>query len=219
LYLSFAQGDKKGSESICFLHADHQFNQHHLLKMLSFFHWIILAPLSNILPSWILWDPVTPSVGAEIVASSVILGISEFQGVGLPLSVLRVGAEPAPKVFSGQWFIPEGARAPGWSRGPSSLDPTGPRYSGCWDSCGLLTLWTWACLSTWQSGFLCVKLGVEPVPKVCLLRALVRTGRAYVCIYLNTMHKAPEFIKNIPTAKIRFWLSHSNYRCRKYPQS
>jgi hypothetical protein len=36
LFLSFVQGDKDGS--ICYLlHADHQLNQKHLLKMLSFF--------------------------------------------------------------------------------------------------------------------------------------------------------------------------------------
>jgi hypothetical protein len=47
LDLSFVQGDKNGS--ICILlHADHQLNQHHLLKMLSFFHWMVLAPLSKI---------------------------------------------------------------------------------------------------------------------------------------------------------------------------
>ena len=44
---TFLQRDKSGS--ICILlHADHQLNQHHLLKMLSFFHWMVLAPLSNI---------------------------------------------------------------------------------------------------------------------------------------------------------------------------
>ena len=47
LYLNFVQGDKNGS--ICILlHADCQLNQHHLLKMLSFFHWMVLAPLSKI---------------------------------------------------------------------------------------------------------------------------------------------------------------------------
>jgi hypothetical protein len=45
--LSFAQGDKNGS--ICIhLHDNHQLCQHHLLKMLSFFHWMVLAPLSKI---------------------------------------------------------------------------------------------------------------------------------------------------------------------------
>jgi hypothetical protein len=45
--LSFVQGDRNGS--ICILpHADLQLNQHHLLKMLSFFHWMVLAPLLKI---------------------------------------------------------------------------------------------------------------------------------------------------------------------------
>ena len=46
LDLSFVKGDKDGS--ICnFLHADHQLNQHHLFKMLSFFKWMVLATLSS----------------------------------------------------------------------------------------------------------------------------------------------------------------------------
>jgi hypothetical protein len=49
LYLSFVQGDKNGF--ICFffffLHVDCQLNQHHLLKMWSFFQWIVFTPLSN----------------------------------------------------------------------------------------------------------------------------------------------------------------------------
>ena len=47
LDLSFEQGDKNGSVCIL-LHADFQLNHHHLLKMLSFFHWMVLAPLSKI---------------------------------------------------------------------------------------------------------------------------------------------------------------------------
>jgi hypothetical protein len=47
LDLSFVQVDKNGS--ICILlHADLQLNQHNLLKILSFFHWIVLASLSKI---------------------------------------------------------------------------------------------------------------------------------------------------------------------------
>ena len=42
LDLSFVQGDKNGS--ICILlHVEHHLTQHHLLKMLSFFHWMLLA--------------------------------------------------------------------------------------------------------------------------------------------------------------------------------
>ena len=44
LDVSFVQGDKNGS--ICILlHGNRQLFQHHLLKMLSFFHWMVLAPL------------------------------------------------------------------------------------------------------------------------------------------------------------------------------
>ena len=37
--------------SFILLHVDIQSSQHHLLKRLSFFHWVFLAPLSNI--SWL----------------------------------------------------------------------------------------------------------------------------------------------------------------------
>jgi hypothetical protein len=42
--LSFVQGDRNGSIRIL-LHDNHQLCQHHLLKMLSFFHWMVLASL------------------------------------------------------------------------------------------------------------------------------------------------------------------------------
>ena len=45
--------------------------------------------------------PVTLGVREDVVASPVILGISECLGVGLPLGVVGVGAEPAPQVCSG----------------------------------------------------------------------------------------------------------------------
>jgi hypothetical protein len=47
LDLSFLQGDKYGSIRIL-LHNTYQLCQHHLLKMLSFSHWMVLAPLSKI---------------------------------------------------------------------------------------------------------------------------------------------------------------------------
>jgi hypothetical protein len=47
LDLSFVQGDTYGSIFILF-HTDSQLEQHCLLKMLSFFHCILLASLSNI---------------------------------------------------------------------------------------------------------------------------------------------------------------------------
>jgi hypothetical protein len=46
LYLSFVQGDKNGS--IHTIHDNCQLCQHHLLKMLSFLHWMVLTPLSKI---------------------------------------------------------------------------------------------------------------------------------------------------------------------------
>jgi hypothetical protein len=46
LDLSFGQREKNGS--ICILlHADLELNQQHFLKMLSFFHLIVLAPLKD----------------------------------------------------------------------------------------------------------------------------------------------------------------------------
>jgi hypothetical protein len=47
LDLSFVQGDKNGSIYIL-LHANCQLSQYHLLKMLSSFHWMVLAPLLKI---------------------------------------------------------------------------------------------------------------------------------------------------------------------------
>lgn len=49
-------------------------------------------------------NPVTLGVGADAVASPVILGISEYLGVGLPLGVIGVVAKLAPKVCSGYRF-------------------------------------------------------------------------------------------------------------------
>jgi hypothetical protein len=47
LDLSFVKGDNNGSIRIL-LHDSCQLCQHHLLKMLSFFHWMVLGPLSKI---------------------------------------------------------------------------------------------------------------------------------------------------------------------------
>jgi hypothetical protein len=44
LDLTLLQGNRNGSIRIL-LHDNHQLCQHHLLKMLSFFHWMVLAPL------------------------------------------------------------------------------------------------------------------------------------------------------------------------------
>jgi hypothetical protein len=50
--------------------------------------WEFLGP-------WILGDSVTPGVRAD-VASLLILGFSEHLGVGLPLDIVRMVAEPVP---------------------------------------------------------------------------------------------------------------------------
>jgi hypothetical protein len=47
LDLTLVQGDRNGSIRIL-LNDNCQLCQHHLLKMLSFFHWMVLAPLSKI---------------------------------------------------------------------------------------------------------------------------------------------------------------------------
>lgn len=44
---------------------------------------------------WVLGDPVTWGFVADVVASPVMLGISEHLGVELPPCVVGVGAEPA----------------------------------------------------------------------------------------------------------------------------
>lgn len=66
------------------------------------------------------WDPITSDVGIDVVSFSIlILGMSEHLGVRLPLGVVGIGVEPAPKVCSGhkfrsgkqhqyfyEWFLP-----------------------------------------------------------------------------------------------------------------
>ena len=47
LDLTLVQGDRNGSIHIL-LHDHHQLCQYHLLKMLSFFHWMVLVPLPKI---------------------------------------------------------------------------------------------------------------------------------------------------------------------------
>ena len=59
-------------------------------------------PGQGFLSLWILGVPVTPGVGADVVASSpVILGVLEHLGDELALGVVALGAEPTPKVCSG----------------------------------------------------------------------------------------------------------------------
>ena len=51
-------------------------------------HWFLIP--------WILGDPVTLDVCKDVVASPVILGISEYLVVRLPLGVVKVCVEPLP---------------------------------------------------------------------------------------------------------------------------
>lgn len=45
--------------------------------------------------------PITSGVGADVVASLVILGVSEHLGVGLSLGVVGMHAQSVHKVYSG----------------------------------------------------------------------------------------------------------------------
>lgn len=104
-----------------------------------------------------VWVPVLLGVGENVVALTVILCVSELQcfwlsqisrklsflcdpvilgvpehlGVGLPLSLIKVVAEPLPQICSAHWFRPEGTRVPGWAGDPASLVPRETSYSRC----------------------------------------------------------------------------------------
>ena len=73
--------------------------------------WKETMPLAGwgFLHSWILLVPVTPSVVANVVASSpMILGMLEYLEVELPLGVVGLGTELMPKVCSGHQIRTEG---------------------------------------------------------------------------------------------------------------
>lgn len=65
----------------------------------------------------------------------MILGVIEHLGDGLPLDVVGMSVEPAPKVCSGHKFRLEGTHASSWAGVPASLDLRGLSYSGCWGRC------------------------------------------------------------------------------------
>ena len=68
-----------------------------------------------------------------------ILGVLEHLGVELPLGVVGLAAEFAPKVCSGCWPRHTGRNLYHWfGRVPVCLGPTGPNYSRCWDRCCVL---------------------------------------------------------------------------------
>ena len=60
------------------------------------------VPLAGkgVLGPWILGDSVTPGVGANVVASPLILGVLEHLEMELPQNVVGLGTEPIPKVCS-----------------------------------------------------------------------------------------------------------------------
>jgi hypothetical protein len=65
---------------ICILHADLQLNQHHLLKMLSVFHWMVLDPLSKI-----MWPQVCEFIfGFSVVFHwSACLSLNQYHTIAL----------------------------------------------------------------------------------------------------------------------------------------
>jgi hypothetical protein len=62
----------------------------------------------GLLSPQILGIPVTPVVGADVVAfSPMILGMLEHLGLKHPLGIVGLGVNLAPKICSGQWLRPE----------------------------------------------------------------------------------------------------------------
>lgn len=118
---------------------------------------------------WILGHSVTPGVGVDVVVSHVILGVSEHLGFGLPLGVVGVGAESAPKVCSrcgSNWKEPvpmtgKGSCIPGSWGVPVTLGvgvvvvASLPVILGVLEHLGV------------ELPLGVVGLGVEPAPKVC----------------------------------------------------
>lgn len=89
----------------------------------------VILSVSELQCSWLC--PV--SLESNFYCDPVILSFSEHLGVGVPLSVVRVDADPAPKVYS---------QSSGWAGVPASLDSGGTQL-----------LWvlgqTWPLLSSW----------------------------------------------------------------------
>lgn len=66
------------------------------------------------------------------IKAPVLLGASEQLGISLPLNVVGVCVESAPQICSERRFKQEETHATGWVGVSASLDPSSPRYSGCW---------------------------------------------------------------------------------------
>jgi hypothetical protein len=62
--------------------------------------------MQGFLSPWISRDPLTLGVGADVVASPMIPGVSENRGVKLPSVVLGLGGELVPRVCSGHRLKP-----------------------------------------------------------------------------------------------------------------
>jgi hypothetical protein len=132
----------------------------------------VILSVSEIHCSWV--SPV--SCESSFCCDPVILSISEHLGVGVPLGLLKVGAEPAPQVCSRFRFRSEETHATGWVGVPASLDPGGPSYSGCWGRCYGLSCdpqcfrapGSWASSGCCRSGYIASPL--------CLLWVQVQTG-------------------------------------------
>lgn len=92
------------------------------------------------------------SDGADVVASPVILDVSEHLGVELPLSVVGVGEATVPQVNSGHQCKPyKPGRTPdsSWTGVLASLNLGGPSYSSVvLDVVASPVIWV--CQSAWD---------------------------------------------------------------------
>lgn len=142
---------------------------------------------------WILVDPVTPCVGvgigADIVASPMILGISEHLRVSLPLGVLEMVARQHPRSAQGTG---SGQKGPLPLAGQGFLHP--------WHLCTSLLQVLGQMLGplltsdpefvkapgSWASSGCCWR-GCVPEPKICSGHCFILEGYVYfiVCYFLG----------------------------------
>lgn len=130
----------------------------------------------------------------SFLCDPVILGVPEHLGVGLPLSLIKVVAEPLPQICSAHWFRPEGTRVPGWAGDPASLDPRETSYSRCWRRCyGILTsdpVWFIAPVSWASPG--CFRTGIRARAKVCSEHCFrVRATKIFLIGIISVPGKEP----------------------------
>lgn len=73
------------------------------------------------------WLCLSPgSQASSVILGPMILGLSGYLGVSLPLGVFRVDAEPEPQGCSGSRFRPYGTHSTGFVDGHASQDPGQP---------------------------------------------------------------------------------------------